>query len=300
MSRQSQLEAQATELHRRNLKMLGPGDVVVVGYPGSGSALVANALLELGFDYLDLYTEMLTEDGGSVPVPGLTVYRNRLRAMAERDRAGQRPAGGDRLRFAKDSLFPQEHADLDLAGVVLLVRDPRDAVHSSYQWFRGFSPIFMADAPKAQDSFAEFLDGVGIGEEPPIPQWAAFYGAWLEALPDFRASIVIRFEDLKADTVGSMTRLLETFGVQMDRSRIEEAVRRSDFAAMREHEDREAAGLAGGGEARINRRGKVGEWREWYGDPDLAARFQEPDLLHTAARFGYEITPPAVPSAWAG
>jgi hypothetical protein len=304
MGTPSKLEIQAMELHRHNLTMLGPRDVVVASYPGSGSALVGNILLELGFEFVDLYTEVLAPGGGSSLVPELAGYRTRLRAMAARDRSAEgRAAGtgtasaadepGARPRFAKDNLYPHEHAGLDLGGAVILVRDPRDTVHSSYRWFRGFSPIFMPDAPKGQGSFAEFLDGVGINQEPPIAHWAAFYRAWMDALPAFARSAVVRFEDLKADPVTIMTDLLTTFGAAVDRAEVRQAVQDSSFALMRAHEDQVAGAVGGsaGEPARINRRGKVGEWREWYDDPGLAARFQEPALLRTAARFGYVLTP---------
>lgn len=305
MSEQKDAEALAVELHRHNIRKLGPQDVPIAGYPGSGASLIGNILLELGLGYVDPYSEAIGEDGSTTVVPDWEQYRTRLPAMAALDRSradgsqstdGAPATGGPRStggtpRFFKNHLYPSEYADVAVRGAVVLVRDPRDAVYSSYQWFRGFSPVWMPDKPKAQGDFEDFLDGIGINGEPPIPHWEAFYRTWLDALDGFDASLVITFEDLKADPVGTTSRLLETFGLPVDTDAVSRAAERSSFASMRAHEDRVAGGAGDGAAPRINRRGKVGEWQEWYGDPALAARFQEPELVRTAARYGYTLTP---------
>lgn len=291
-AQQSNAEAEAVERHRHNISKLGPRDVPIAGYPGSGASLLGNILLELGFDYVDPYSEVIIGNGGTSVVSDWALYRARLPATAARDRgaaAGRR----DAPRFFKNHLYPREYQGVPVGGAVILVRDPRDAVYSSYQWFRGFSRHWMPDAPKGQGTFAEFLDGTGINDEPPIAHWAAFYQAWLDALDGFPRSTVVRFEDLKADPAGTTTRFLDGFGLTVDDAEVRRAVERSSFESMRAHEDRVAGSAPGDPDQqpRINRRGKVGEWRDWYGDPDLARRFQEPALVDAARRFGYHLTP---------
>jgi hypothetical protein len=308
MNEQPDAEAEIVGRHRQNIRKLGPRDVPIAAYPGSGNSLIGNILLELGLDYVDPYSEELGDDGTTRVVPDWAAYRTRLPATAARDDvpAAAEPATADQPRFFKNHLFPQEYTESSVRGAVLLVRDPRDAVYSSYRWFRSFSPYWIPDRPKGQGSFGEFLDGIGINDEPPVSHWAAFNATWLDALPRFATSLVITFEELKADTVGVTTRLLENFGIPVDPEAVEKAVSRSSFDAMRSHEDRAAAAQeagqvpTGAEPPRINRRGKVGEWREWYGDPALAERFREPDVVRTAARFGYRLTddapqPPAAP-----
>lgn len=273
----SSADREAVERHRANIRRLGVRDVPIAGYPGSGSSLIGNILVELGFAHVDPYAEAIEPDGGTTVVPEWAAYRDRLRTTA----------GGperDELRFFKNHLYPSEYDGVQVAGAVLLVRDPRDAVYSSYQWFRGFSAAWLPENPKGQGTFAEFLDGLGINSEPPIAHWAAFNQSWLDALPRFRRSAVVRFEALKSRPVETVAALLAEFGVAVARSELERAVERSSFEAMRAHEVR----VAGDG-PRVNRRGKVGEWREWIDDEDLAVRFREPALVDTAARLGYQL-----------
>jgi hypothetical protein len=280
-------------LHQRNVARLGGRDVVIAAYPGSGASLISNILIELGLVHVDCYTEVIDEDGRSAVIEEQVSYRRRLSATAALDQgvwsAEARPA--DQPRFFKNHLYPQFCRPEKLGGAVLLVRDPRDAVYSSYQYFHSFSEHWLV-RPKGQGTFAEYLDGVGINEEPPIDGWSGFYRAWADALAGFRRSTIIRFEDLKADPDPTTARLLEAFGIERSPESIARATRTSRYENMRAHEEKvlQGAGAPVADEPRVMRRGKVGEWREWYGNPELAIRFQEPRLVETAGRFGYRLT----------
>jgi Sulfotransferase domain len=277
--------------------MLEPRDVPIASYPGSGSSLISNILVELGFTHIDPYAEEIAPDGATSVVDEWAAYHSRLRAVAT-----PAPVRNHSARFFKNHLYPREYEGVTVAGAVLLVRDPRDAVHSSYQWFRGFSAAWLPEEPKGQGTFAEFLDGLGINSEPPISHWVEFNQSWLEALPGFARSAVVRFEDLKSDPVDTATGMLDAFGLAVDRDDLERAVESSSFSVMRAHEDEAAAPVdslltgasAAAAPPRINRRGKVDEWREWIDDPNLAKRFSEPSLVDTAARFGYRLDPPVL------
>ncbi|WP_425585968.1 hypothetical protein [Streptomyces thioluteus] len=85
---------------------------------------------------------------------------------------------------------------------------------------------------------------------------------------------------------------MRALGAERTPDEIRRAVRNSSYEAMRAHETRAMAddGDRGAGGPRIMRRGQVGEWREWIGDAALAARFRDPALVATAARFGYRLT----------
>lgn len=284
-------------LHRRNAARLGARDIVIAAYPGSGAALIGNILIELGFDYIDPYSEVVAEGGQAQVIEDHLAYRSRLAATAAGDRStaagktGDEP--GSEPRFFKNHLYPAHFDAARLGGAVLLVRDPRDAVHSSYQWFRGFSRMWLGEDAKGQGSFAQFLAGTGINGEPPVAGWYGLYDAWLDALGHFARSAVVRFEDLKADPEATTARLLDALGAPRTPDRLERAARRSSYEHMRAHEEQATTTPTTSGGPRIMRRGKVGEWQEWYGDRELAARFTDPHLLRTAARFGYDLTPPA-------
>lgn len=279
-------------LCERNVRRLSDRDIVVAGDPGCGAALVSNIVHELGFDYLDPYTEVLNEDGSlQVTDERLSYYRRRLPATA----AGKAAADGDdRLRFVKTHLYCDRFAGVPLRGAVLLVRDPRDAVYSSYKWFCGFSDSWWPDPSHTRGklTFTDFLSRRRRGDgETPISGWARFSEGWLDAAPMFDRFAVVRFEDLKANAVGTITALLATFGHSLPLDLVAAAAERSSFDAMRAREDAVSASEAHSATsgARIMRRGKVGEWREWYEADGIAERFSDPALHAVAARFGYDL-----------
>lgn len=260
-------------LHARNLTRLGESIVVVASYPGSGAALVGNILLEAGLDYLDPYTEVIHSGGQVAAAPQRAAYRSRLAASDRRDREG---GGGcaahGRQVFVKTHRYPEEFRSVPVRAVVLLTRDPRDAVHSYYRWRQGFSES------GEHGTFEEFLRRPASSGRPPVLDWAEFTRQWADqALP-------LRFEDVKHDPVRAMGGLLAGLEIECDRARLSAAADRSSFEAMRAHEDRRAPGPG----ARIMRRGQVGEWREWY-TPRLAAFFETAEVRRLATRFGYEV-----------
>ncbi|MFJ9742820.1 sulfotransferase domain-containing protein [Streptomyces sp. NPDC101166] len=270
-------------LHAANVARLGEGAVVVAGYPGSGAALVGNILLEAGFDYLDPYTEVVHEDGRVTPAEQRVAYRSRLAASDLRDRAGRgegrdaaQPDGVPGPVFVKTHRHPEEFGGVPLRAAVLLVRDPRDAVHSYFRWRQGFSES------GEHGSFAEFLRRPAADGLVPALNWAEFNRRWAD-LPGGPVP-TLRFEDVKRDPVRAVHTVLSDLGVASDPARLADAARRSSFQAMRAHENIRAHGSA----ARIMRRGKVGEWREWY-TASLAVSFEPRQVRETAARFGYEI-----------
>ncbi|MFF3642579.1 sulfotransferase domain-containing protein [Streptomyces sp. NPDC002564] len=295
-------ELRPDELARRSARLLGEHDIVVAGDPGSGQALVANIVFELGFDYLDPYVESPDAADGTGGAAEsvesrLDYYRQRLAATSEKSGAAldRAASGAVPKRFIKTHFYPEVFADSSVNTAILVVRDPRDTIYSSYKWFSSFGGSWIPDAADmiGKLTYPDFLDRVRLGDgEPSIPGWARFYRSWLEAAPEFSKFAVVRFEDLKSHPVGAITAMLAALGLAVSPEVVAQAAERSSFKAMRARED---AASAGEGDttknARIMRRGQVGEWREWIGEGDLAERFSHPGLLATAARFGYDATP---------
>ncbi|MET8689532.1 sulfotransferase domain-containing protein [Streptomyces sp. NPDC004732] len=299
MTEDSARELRPDELARRSARLLGEHDIVVAGDPGSGQALVANIVFELGFDYLDPYVEPPQEaDGVAQSVEDrLDYYRQRLAATSEKSQAAldRAASGAVAKRFIKTHFYPEVFAESSVNTAILVVRDPRDTIYSSYKWFSSFGGSWIPDAADmiGKLTYPDFLDRVRLGDgEPSIPGWARFYRSWLESAPDFSKFAVVRFEDLKSHPVGAITAMLAALGLAVPPEVVEQAAERSSFKAMRARED---AASAGEGDttknARIMRRGQVGEWREWIGEGDLRERFAHPGLVDMAARFGYDATP---------
>lgn len=269
-------------LHRQNVRHLGEGDTVLAGYFGSGAALLGNILLELGLAYVDLYTERLV-DRCSEAAAERIAYRRRLKALGDADRlslGGRKlPASG---RFVKTHLPTSEFAGIGVRSAVVLVRDPRDAVHSYYHWRVGFG-----EEPETR-TFDEFLRHGPPGIGPPARAWAKFYDDWLgHARLSLDECAVVRFESLKADPEAALGPVLEAAQLDVDPADLREAVQRSSFEAMRAHEDT-VAGAADDGH-RIMRRGVVGEWVEWW-THERAQAFEAPEVRQTAQALGYDLT----------
>ncbi|HUQ60614.1 sulfotransferase domain-containing protein [Lentzea sp.] len=274
------------ERHLRNAAMLNAQDVIVAAYPASGAALLGNVLMELGHSFVDPHLDEIQEDG-RLREPGdeeLRRYRSRIAGKSTPGQVGGR-------RFFKNHLHPDHFRNLATEAVVLLVRDPRDALYSSYRFFQGFAPTVLSYLAIDEVSFLEFLEEKGTVSEPAITVdgWVDFYRAWAERAERAPRSAVVRFEELKTSPADAMTRLLETLGLIADRAAVERAVERSSFERMRAHEE-EVAGDTGENPPMIMRRGQVGEWREWFGDNELSDRFRVPHMIEAAARFGYRIS----------
>lgn len=264
--------------HRRNNRQLAASDVLVPAYPGSGHALLGNILLEAGLNYVDPYTESLTRCGGSKPVIERADYRGRLAALSRQDSSGRRRR--DR-RFVKTHLHPRE---FDASpNIVLLVRDPRDAIYSYYNWRLGFSE------EGERDAFSGFLDRPNRWGDRPVADWTAFCNAWLARRESAQCFAVLRFEDLKRDGAEALEPFRRQFAPMVDRSAVARAVEASSFSAMRAHEDRHAHSGSG---RRIMRSGKVGEWSEWMTE-DLDRRFADPTMRELARSLGYRDWPGA-------
>lgn len=264
--------------HAQNVAQLRPSDIVVFGYPGSGASLLGNLLLESGLGYLDPYTETLQSRSSAVSADARRGYRTRLAASARIDRRGSRNVGSDRL-WVKTHLGPDAFPVMP-ATVVLLVRDPRDAVRSYYEWRCRFGE---EGEPRPFPLFLEH----GPNEAPAAEDWARLHEAWINAAPAQLVSV--RFEDLKGRMEEVFADLVRrTTSVVLHPDTVARACALSSFASMRAHEDAVAED-----ERRIMRRGHVDEWREWW-SPEHASTFLTHQVRTTAARFGYRIDAPRV------
>lgn len=267
-------------LHRQNVLCLNGGDTVVAGYFGSGAALLGNVLLELGLAYVDLYTEQLVDGARSHAAAERVAYRRRLKATCISDEVSSDgrslPASG---RFVKTHLPSSEFAGTGVRSVVLLVRDPRDAVCSYYHWRVGFG-----EEPETR-TFDEFLRDGPPNVGPPARAWATFNEDWLSYGRTLDSCSVVRFEALKRDPVGALRPMIEAARLDVSHADLREAASRSSFQSMREHEDAIAGAEDG---ARIMRRGVIDEWVEWW-TPERAKTFNDPQVWRIAATLGYPL-----------
>ena len=139
---------------------------------------------------------------------------------------------------------PHEH-------VVLLVRDPIDAIYSSYQ--KNFTDHL---------SFIDYLDSIVVNGDirssrthfyaHPIEQYALFVMFWLTI--NEKKPLIVRFEDLKSsNATNEIQRILSTIGANRSQEAINQAIEKSAL----KHGKPLSTNFS-----QINRRGAIFEWKE--------------------------------------
>ena len=232
------MRSSLTELRARDLTA---ADRVLVSYPRSGTTWVRFLLFEL-------VTGAEAEFGG---VGGRIPYVGRHR------RTPPSLALGGRLVFTHDP--PTRNGS---PSVVYLARDPRSVVLSEYRWQQR-----RRVAPGPFDAFVrDFVDG----RTNPWGSWDAHVSAWLTgpAATEGRC-LLVRFEDLRADTVGQLRRLADFLAIEASDEAIARAVDHNALGRMREKEDAGVVLSDSRDDVRFVASGAVDAWQRQL-DPALA------------------------------
>jgi sulfotransferase family protein len=201
----------ALGLHRpgRRLAVL-PDDILLASYPKSGNTwtrfLIANLVFpDQTVDFGNLHQFVLD--------PTVTAQRDFRRAP--------RP----RIIKTHGSFDPRYRR------VICVVRDPRDVALSQYHYLRKLRKI---DDEFPLDSFIDrFLAGELKRE---LGSWGENVGSWLAARHHHPGFLLLRYEDLLAETARELTRVANFGGFPADPERVSQAVERSSADRMRESE----------------------------------------------------------------
>ena len=191
-----------------------------------------------------------------------------------------------RLLFTHDNYLKDftGHADTkeDYLGkkVVLLVRHPADvAVSQFYQWKHRMRPhkkVLNAYPPHGADVGAfEFVMGAAAG----LPKIIAFMNLWAQEAERLKTLLVVRYEDLKAETEKVLERVVSFLGTPGTPEQIKDAVAFASFENMKKMEARRTFWLSGSRmvpKDRKNphsfkvRKGKVGGFRDEFTPEQIA------------------------------
>lgn len=180
--------------------------------------------------------------------------------------------------------------------VVLLARDPRDvAVSQFFQW-----KYRMKTSKKAINQYPGHGADISIfdfvmDKDAGLLKNIAFLNLWAREAPRLRDFFLLRYEDLKAQPVETLEKLVAFLGAPAGPGQIRDAVEFSSYENMKKMEEKKTFWLGGGRmlpKDRANpnsykvRRAKVGGYRDYFDDLQAA----EIDAL-TAANldpfFGY-------------
>lgn len=164
---------------------------------------------------------------------------------------------------------------------VLLVRNPADvAVSQFHQWkFR------MRPHKKGLNQYPEHGVEVGIfdfvmDEDAGLPKVIDFTNAWARELARHPSLLVVRYEDLRADTAGQLRRVLEFMGQEASDAELADCVSFASVENMRQLEEKRTFWLAGSrmrpGDKKNPdsfkvRRAKVGGYRDYFDETQQAA-----------------------------
>ena len=180
--------------------------------------------------------------------------------------------------------------------VVLLVRDPRDtAVSQFFQWKHRIVPRkkLLNNYPLSDMDLHSFI----TSEQSGIPKIIEFMNAWASEIEHMPNLLVVKYEDLRADTKGQLRRVLEFFAQSPTEEELDDAVSFASVENMRRME------LENAGKATAHRslkpadandpssfkvrRAKVGGWRDYVTE-------EQSDVIATMVKerldpvFGYE------------
>jgi hypothetical protein len=168
------------------------------------------------------------------------------------------------------------------AGVIYLLRNPLDVAVSFAH--HGASTVERMVQKMAEEDFA-FVDNpqrLHTQLRQRLLSWSGHVRSWVDE-PGLRV-MVMRYEDLKADTMAVFRAIVRFCGLDVDQARIEKAVRFSQFEQAQKQEAQHGFSERMGADA-FFRKGQVGAWREEL-SPELAQKMIA-DHGPVMQRFGY-------------
>ncbi|MEB2344143.1 MAG: sulfotransferase domain-containing protein [Deltaproteobacteria bacterium] len=180
--------------------------------------------------------------------------------------------------------------------VILLVRNPQDVAVSQYfQWkFR------MRRAKKALNDYPEHgqdLSTYDFVMRPAsgIAKIIDWMNGWAAEVGQVPSLLLVRYEDLRADTVGELRRIATFMGAPADEAALQGAVEYASIENMRKLETQRKFWLSGGRMTPRDRddpnsykvrRAKVGGYRDYF-DDEQVARIDEQVREKLSPVFGY-------------
>jgi aryl sulfotransferase len=146
-------------------------------------------------------------------------------------------------------------------GAIVIVRDPRDIAPSLAHHMNFSIDDAIAFMHDDDATFCKKTSALYPQLRQRLRGWSEHVASWLDQT-DIPVHL-IRYEDLRQDTAGTLSRISAFAGLPVTEEKINQAVACSDFALLREQEERNGFREAPRWpEARFFRRGEVGAWRD--------------------------------------
>jgi hypothetical protein len=169
--------------------------------------------------------------------------------------------------------------------IICIVRDPRDVALSQYH-FQRKRMVIADDYPIGQ-----FVTRFVAGETTPYGSWAENVASWLSTRYGRPGFLLLRYEDMVADTETELAKVAAFLGIPADSSRIAHAVAQSSANKMREMESAQALLWSSTKDTRQDvpfvRSAKAGGWMA--GLPEASVRELEKAWSPLMKWLGYEL-----------
>ena len=164
--------------------------------------------------------------------------------------------------------------------IVFLVRDPRDVAVSQYfQWKHRMHPYkkFLNAYPEHGEelSIYDFVMNRDAG----LRRIVGFFNLWASEMPRVRDIMVVRYEDMRKSPETTLKEVLAFMGTPGSDAEIKEAVAFASYDNMKRLEERRTfwasgrrlvPGKQGNPESYKVRRAKVGGYRDYFDDDQIA------------------------------
>jgi hypothetical protein len=186
-----------------------------------------------------------------------------------------------RPRFLKS----HQYFDPRYKKIIYVVRDPRDVALSQYHFHRKRRLI------DDQYPIAQFVTRFIAGETSEYGSWAENVAGWLSTRYGSQGFLLLRYEDMIADTAAELTKVSAFVGIPADPSRIAHAVAQSTANKMRELENAQTGLWSSTKDTRADvpfvRSAKSGGWRA--GLPEASVKELEQAWCSLMKWLGYEL-----------
>jgi sulfotransferase family protein len=137
--------------------------------------------------------------------------------------------------------------------VIFLVRDPRDVVSSWLDGSRSGGWHYTNVVSKAPERASKFEDPTALVEQL-ATHYAKNVGRAAEAYSAHEGpKVLVRYEELRSDALGTMKRIHSTLGMDVDEKKLTRSVEEHSWENIPEEEK---------GEGKFRRKAMPGSWRE--------------------------------------
>ena len=169
-------------------------DIFLVSYPRSGNTwlrfMLGKLIYHIGMDFIN--KEDIIPD----------IYKN----------------SNKQLKKIKSPRIIKSHEPFDARyhKVIYIYRDPRDVLISYYKWFQKYR-----DYNKGLDDFInKFIDGTLDN----YGCWNKHVTGWINAFENKDNLLILRYEDIRDDTYGELSRILEFLDLERSEQEINDSI----------------------------------------------------------------------------